>query len=49
MTRRIEPRFVLNTIDWMLNHYHGMVDAGLPTENHRVEPLHGKIVSKSPA
>jgi len=48
MTKRIEPRFLLNTIDWTLEQYHNMVDAGVLTENHRVELLNGKIVPMSP-
>lgn len=48
MTKRIEPRFFLNTIDWTVDQYHSMVDAGVLTENDRVELLYGKIVPISP-
>jgi Uma2 family endonuclease len=48
MTKRIEPRFFLNTIDWTLEQYHSMVAAGVLTENDRVELLYGKIVPMSP-
>ncbi len=48
MTKRIEPKFFFNTIDWTLEQYHSMVDAGVLNENDRVELLYGKIVPKSP-
>ena len=48
MTKRIEPRFFLNTINWTLEQYHGMVSAGVLTENDRVELLCGRIVPTSP-
>jgi|AntRauTorckE5430_2_1112549.scaffolds.fasta_scaffold00105_5 Uma2 family endonuclease len=48
MTKRIEPRFFFNTIDWTLEQYHSMVAAGVLTENDRVELLYGKIVPMSP-
>lgn len=48
MTKRIEPRFFLNTIDWTIEQYHNMVGAGVLTENDRVELLRGKIIPMSP-
>ncbi len=48
MTKRIEPGVFYNTIDWTLQQYHDMVEAGVLTENHAVELLYGKIIPMSP-
>lgn len=48
MTKRIGPRLFYDTIDWSVDQYHGMVEAGLLAENAPVELLHGKIVPMSP-
>ncbi|MEM1358193.1 MAG: Uma2 family endonuclease [Bacteroidota bacterium] len=48
MTKRIEPRFYFDSIDWTVKQYHLMVKAGLLEENQRVELLYGKIIPINP-